>query len=219
MGGMNLGSMIAGAAQGTMAIGQFMGGLLMKKGKRPVYQPPKALTDSIRRAEAEESAIADPMLAAAQNKISQNTANTLSAQQKATRSSSQLLNAASQAQVVENNGMSNLAVQGMGIREQRRNRRYNLASVMGSVQDRMWQINQMEPYQGRAAAKRALMGAGMQNFMKSSETFGAGASSGPASSGVATPDTTAASSQMYNQMGVYNQANLYSNPNQYANLG
>lgn len=210
-------AMIAGAVQGAMGIGQFMGGLLMKKGKRPMYQAPKALTDSIRRAETEENATGDPMTTLAENRINQNTANTLDASRKATRSSSSLLNAASQSQVVENNAMNGLAMQGMGLREQRRNRRYNLASVMGGVQDRMWQINQMEPYQERAAAKRALMGAGMQNFMKSADTF-ASAMSGPAAGDTGGVQVTGGG--LYPQgMSKYNQPNAFMNPNQFSNMG
>jgi hypothetical protein len=213
----NMDGMIAASVQGTVGLGQLLGGLFMKKGKRPVYQTPKVMQDSYRRAQAEENATADPMLAAAENRISQNTANTLSAQQKATKSSSQLLNAAGQAQVLKNAGMNNLAMQGMGMREQRRNRRYSLASVMGSFADREWEINEMQPYQGRAAAKRALMGAGLQNIVKSADTYAGVSGASPAASGTDTQAPTATSfdateyarKQMQGQMFRYNQPNLY----------
>ena len=199
---------IPAIAQTAIGAGQFLEGLFMKPGKRPVYEAPQALQDSYRQATSEANATADPMIAAAQNRISQNTANTVNASRKATKSSSQLLNAASQAQVVENAGMNNLAMQNMGMREQRRTRRYQMAGLMGSAQDRAWQVNQMDPYQSRVNAKRALMGAGMQNTIRGLDSYAAAKIQGA-------PDYQAAVEKEREQMNRHNQAGAFDNPKTY----
>jgi hypothetical protein len=152
-------------AQGAVGLGQLMGGIATKTGKRPQYQAPQALQDSYRQATSEANATGDPMMAAAQDRIRQNTANTIGAAQKSTRSSGSLLNAVGNAQVAENAGMNNLSMQGMGLREQRRARRYQVAGQMAQAQDKAFEINQMQPYMDKMNAKRGLMGAGLQNIM------------------------------------------------------
>lgn len=40
---------------------------------------------------------------------------------------------------------------------------------MGAAEDRAFMMNQMQPYEERATAKRSLMGAGIQNILKGAE--------------------------------------------------
>lgn len=153
---------LAALAQGTLGIGQMLGGLFSKVPDRPNYSIPDAVNQQVNIANRDVNSSMMPGEARMQGQIEKNTANTVSRMQQSSKSSSDLLQAASGAQMQQNQGLSNLYMQGLSYRDRARSRQMQALSSLAGAQDKAWEINKQQPFLDAAAKRSGLIGGGLQ---------------------------------------------------------
>lgn len=159
--------------QAILGGGQLLGGLLTKP-KRPNYNVPGAAGEAASIARTDAAKTVRPGNDQALADIRKSTANAINNAKSVSNSASQVLNAATRANMVEqnaiqrNNAMNANFVQGA---------RQNLMSALGTLagyQDRAFQYNKFQPYMQKAQLKSDLISSGLQNLYGAGNTYAEG---------------------------------------------
>jgi hypothetical protein len=155
---------IPSLAQGIAGAFQYAKGNRMNV-VRPEYNIPNEVLEATANARQLAGANMFAGQQLAQNNISRSTANTVNAAQQAATSSSGLLAAITAANQNENQSMNQLAAQAGQFKIQNQQALNQQLGQQAQYQDKAWDWNKKQKFVEESDAKRALMGAGMQNIM------------------------------------------------------
>lgn len=153
---------IPGAIQGTLGLGQLIGGSLMKP-KRPEYDIPAAAKEELAMSRMALNSRM-PGIGYSENRLAQNSANAAYGMNRAATNPNQILAGLAGIQM-----QANIASRGLMEAEasdfiRRESNLRRSLGVMANYQNRKWEMNKLQPYLDKARTKAALIGSGLQNI-------------------------------------------------------
>lgn len=139
---------------------------------RPNYQIPSAIRNNLAIATNLANTQRLPGQSIAENRIRENSANSLNAIQKSGTSGNNILNAASQINQNQNNANNDLAVQGAQMQMDNQGRLMDVNNTFAQYQDQAFDYNKNQPYMMELAKKMALKQAGAENISSGLSSLG-----------------------------------------------
>ncbi len=161
--------LIPGLIQAGLGLGQLIGGLSTRV-KRPLYEIPQETTEGLDLARQNLNA-RSAAASYQQENIFQNQANTIANAQQAGGGFFAQQAMAAQAQANSNRAFEQLSA---GEREDYQRRLAQLSQAQGRMADARnteFEINELQPFQDKAATRSALMEGGIQNIFNSTPLF------------------------------------------------
>ncbi len=163
---------LSGAKAGFGALQAHKGNKLAKQAVRPSYQIPSAVNQYLANAQTMAQNQRLPGQSAIEENISGSTAQGVRAAQESANNPAALMATIAALNANQNNALTDVGVKGA---EMQQNNQMNLQGALqnyAGYQDKAFDINQMQPYQQKAAAATALKGAGIQNIWGGVENAG-----------------------------------------------
>lgn len=131
---------------------------------RPKYQIPTGIRNNVEIAQNMANDTRLPGQSVAENRIRENTANSLNAVMQGATSGSDILNAASSINKNQNDAFNNLAMQGAQFNVQNKDRLMDANQTLSQYQDQAFDYNRNQPYMMDMARKMALQQSGAANI-------------------------------------------------------
>lgn len=164
---------MAGASAGIGAYQTIKGNKLAKSAVRPIQEIPSAATMYLQNAQAmaENQRLAGQ--SALEGQIQGNTAQTLRAGQESSNNPASLMALASATNANANNAMTGIGSKAAEMQQQNQRALGSAQLQYAGLQQKQFDVNQMDPYQNQINAAMAMKGAGMQNIAGGLDKAGA----------------------------------------------